>query len=114
MSFPFPFTARFGRVLSLFAVLLVLASGCKTTHTQVLMPEYQTTVQDVTLAKDELGDPLVAASLVGNEESARIVLLSDGAFEKVQDFSGGKASLLYQQIGNSLQQIDDVLNRRVF
>lgn len=47
----------------------------------------------------------LAASLVGNEESARIVLLSDGAFETVEDFSGGKASLLYQQIGTSAENV---------
>lgn len=43
----------------------------------------------------------LAASLVGSEDSARIVLLSDGVFEPIANFAPGKASVLYQTVGKS-------------
>lgn len=50
----------------------------------------------------DVGEALrLAAALVGSETSARIVLLSDGVFEPVKDFSHGKASLVYKMIGNN-------------
>ena len=50
----------------------------------------------------DIGEALrLAAALVGTEESARIVLLSDGVFEPVKDFSRGKASLVYKSIGTN-------------
>lgn len=53
-------------------------------------------------AEVDIGEALrLAAALVGTEESARIVLLSDGVFEPVKDFSRGKASLIFQSIGKS-------------
>ncbi len=53
-------------------------------------------------AEVNIGEALrLAAALVGTEESARIVLLSDGVFDPVKDFSRGKASLVYKSIGNN-------------
>jgi len=53
-------------------------------------------------AESDIGEALrLAAALVGTEESARIVLLSDGVFDPVKDFSRGKASLVYKSIGNN-------------
>ena len=53
-------------------------------------------------AEADIGEALrLAASLVGTEASARIVLLSDGVFEPIKDFSRGKASLVYKSIGNN-------------
>jgi len=50
----------------------------------------------------DVGEALrLAAALVGSEASARIVLLSDGDFEPVKDFSPGKASLVYKSIGDN-------------
>jgi hypothetical protein len=43
----------------------------------------------------------LAASLVGSEKSARIVLLSDGVFDPISNFAPGKASVIYQTIGKS-------------
>lgn len=53
-------------------------------------------------AEVDIGEALrLASALVGTEESARIVLLSDGVFEPVKDFSRGKASLVYKSIGDN-------------
>lgn len=53
-------------------------------------------------AEVDIGEALrLAAALVGTEDSARIVLLSDGVFEPVKDFSRGKASLVYKSIGDN-------------
>lgn len=38
---------------------------------------------------------------MGGIEGARIVLLSDGDFEPVTNFSRGKASVVYREIGRS-------------
>ena len=47
----------------------------------------------------------LAASLVGSENSARIVLLSDGVFQPVDNFAPGKASVVYQTVGKSDQNL---------
>ena len=53
-------------------------------------------------AEVDIGDALrLASALVGSEESARIVLLSDGVFDPVKDFTRGKAQLVYRSIGNN-------------
>ncbi len=41
----------------------------------------------------------LAAALVGNRPGSRIVLLSDGAFPEITDFSPGKAQLVYESFG---------------
>lgn len=51
-------------------------------------------------AAADIGEALrLAASRVGEIQGAKIVLLSDGSFPEVKDFSAGKASLVYQTIG---------------
>jgi len=58
-------------------------------------------------AEADTGEALrLASALVGSLDGARIVLLSDGCFEKVTNFSRGKAALVYQPIG----QLDDNLS----
>ncbi len=53
-------------------------------------------------AEADVGDALrLAAALVGSIDGARIVLLSDGVFDKVTNFSRGKAALVYRSIGDS-------------
>lgn len=47
----------------------------------------------------------LAAALVGAQQSGHIVLMSDGAFEKVDDFSHGKASVHFQQVGKSSNNV---------
>ncbi|MCS7208205.1 MAG: VWA domain-containing protein, partial [Fimbriimonadales bacterium] len=43
----------------------------------------------------------LAAALVGKSGESRIVLLSDGAFPPVSDFSAGNAKLIFESLGNS-------------
>ena len=43
----------------------------------------------------------LAAALVGQRAAGRIVVLSDGAFPPVKDFSPGKAEILYESFGVS-------------
>jgi hypothetical protein len=43
----------------------------------------------------------LAAALVGALDSGHIVLLSDGAFPEIENFSQGEASVHFQQIGSS-------------
>ncbi len=43
----------------------------------------------------------LAAALVVNRPNATIVLVSDGSFEPVTDFSPGSAKLAYESVGNS-------------
>jgi Ca-activated chloride channel family protein len=53
-------------------------------------------------SETDVGDAMrLAASLVGTENSARIVLLSDGVFDPIVNFAPGKASVVYQTIGKS-------------
>lgn len=51
-------------------------------------------------AEADTGEALrLASALVGGIDGARIVLLSDGDFDKVANFSRGKAALVYHAIG---------------
>ncbi|MCS7065799.1 MAG: BatA and WFA domain-containing protein [Fimbriimonadales bacterium] len=47
----------------------------------------------------------LAAALVGNRAGSRIVLLSDGAFPEVTDFSPGKAQLVYESLGQHSENV---------
>lgn len=47
----------------------------------------------------------LAAALVGNRTGSRIVLLSDGAFPEVADFSPGKAQLIYESFGKHSENV---------
>ncbi len=47
----------------------------------------------------------LAAALVGNRAGSRIVLLSDGAFPEVADFSPGKAQLVYESLGKHSENV---------
>lgn len=47
----------------------------------------------------------LAAALVGTQESGHIVLLSDGAFGEIENFSRGKAALHFQQVGSSSDNV---------
>jgi hypothetical protein len=50
----------------------------------------------------DVGEALrLASSLVSKDPAARIVLLSDGVFPEVQNFSPGRANLEFQHIGTS-------------
>jgi hypothetical protein len=51
-------------------------------------------------AEGDVGEALrLASSLVGTLDGARIVLLSDGAFDRVANFSRGKAAVVYRSVG---------------
>ncbi len=51
-------------------------------------------------APNDLGEALrLAAALVGQRPGGRIVVLSDGAFPPVADFSPGKAEMVFEPIG---------------
>lgn len=51
-------------------------------------------------AEADMGEALrLAGALVGSQEGARIVLLSDGVFDRIEDFSRGKATFTYRSIG---------------
>ncbi len=53
-------------------------------------------------AEGAVGDAMrLAAALVGGIDGARIVLLSDGDFEHITNFSRGKAAVVYRSIGTS-------------
>jgi hypothetical protein len=47
----------------------------------------------------------LAASIAGTAEGGTILLLSDGAFPPVEDFSPGKAKVLFQRVGSSGQNV---------
>ncbi len=50
----------------------------------------------------DMGEAMrLAAALVGSQSGARIVLLSDGCFEPIKNFSPGRAAVVFQQIGKS-------------
>ncbi|HVL39435.1 MAG TPA: VWA domain-containing protein, partial [Fimbriimonadaceae bacterium] len=50
--------------------------------------------------ESDVGEAMrLASALVGSYDGARIVLLSDGCFEPIQDFSKGKAAVTFQQVG---------------
>ncbi len=53
-------------------------------------------------AEADVGPALrLASALVGNIDDARIVLLSDGDFEPITNFSPGKAAMVYKPIGET-------------
>lgn len=53
-------------------------------------------------AEADVGEALrLAAAIVSTTEGSRILLLSDGVFEPVRNFSPGKASVVFQPIGES-------------
>jgi Ca-activated chloride channel homolog len=53
-------------------------------------------------ASSDMGEALrLAASIVGKGESARIVVLSDGVFPRVENLSLGNAELVYAKFGKS-------------
>ena len=57
-------------------------------------------------AKADVGAALrLAAALVGAMDSGHIVLLSDGAFPEIDNFSQGKASVHFQKIGASSDNV---------
>lgn len=57
-------------------------------------------------ARGNLDEALrLAAALVGNRAGSRIVLLSDGAFPDVTDFSPGKAQLVYESLGKHSENV---------
>ncbi len=57
-------------------------------------------------AEGQVGEAMrLAAALVGGIDGARIVLLSDGDFEKITNFSRGKAAVVFRCIG----EMDDNL-----
>ncbi|MCX7993184.1 MAG: VWA domain-containing protein [Fimbriimonadales bacterium] len=47
----------------------------------------------------------LAAALVGKSGESRIVLLSDGAFPPVSDFSAGNAKLIFESLGSSSENL---------
>lgn len=57
-------------------------------------------------AAADIGEALrLAATRVGEIDGAKIVLLSDGSFPAIDDFSSGKASLVYQTIGEQARNV---------
>lgn len=57
-------------------------------------------------APNNIGDALrLAAALVGNRQGSRIVLISDGSFPEIADFSPGKAKFIYEAIGSSSENV---------
>lgn len=53
-------------------------------------------------APADVGSALrLAAALISHRQRAQIVLVSDGAFSEVTDFSPGKAKLIYEVVGGS-------------
>lgn len=47
----------------------------------------------------------LASALVGAQDGARIVLLSDGCFEPIKNFAPGKAAIVYQQVGSGSRNL---------
>lgn len=60
----------------------------------------------VTHAPSDVGEALrLATALVGTTEGGKIVLLSDGTFPAIEDFTPGKAELVYTQVGESGENV---------
>ena len=54
----------------------------------------------------DVGEALrLAAARIGEIENSKIVLLSDGVFEEVDNFSPGNSDLIYQKIGESSENL---------
>ena len=66
-------------------------------------PSRQTAALDAvegTDAEGDVGEAMrLASAIVNGLDGARIVLLSDGVFDPIRDFSAGKASVVYRKIG---------------
>lgn len=57
-------------------------------------------------AESDVGEAMrLASALVGGIDGARIVLLSDGCFRPIEDFSPGKAAVAYRRIGRSADNL---------
>lgn len=53
-------------------------------------------------AEADVGEAMrLATAIVSGLEGARIVLLSDGVFEPIKDFSPGKAAVVYRNVGSA-------------
>ncbi len=74
-------------------------------------------------AEADVGEALrLATALVGQAEGAKIILLSDGVFDPIENFSPGKSELLYEQIGKEGKNLavtamgttDDPKGRQLF
>lgn len=53
-------------------------------------------------AEVDVGEALrLAASIVQKQQNARIILLSDGVFPEIEDFSAGDAQLLFHKVGET-------------
>lgn len=60
----------------------------------------------VTDEEGNMGEALrLASALVSSLDSARILVISDGCFPKVENFSPGKASVVYKSIGSRQENI---------
>ncbi|MBS1723354.1 MAG: BatA and WFA domain-containing protein [Armatimonadetes bacterium] len=54
----------------------------------------------------DMGEALrLASAVAGNNDAAKIVVISDGVFERVVDFSPGKAAVVYQSVGKSEENL---------
>lgn len=86
--------------------LAIIEAGADTRVTASLTSDkkrLQEAVRSLRLsdAPNNIGDALrLATALVGNRDGSKIVLLSDGAFPDVMDFSPGKAEFLFESIGS--------------
>jgi hypothetical protein len=85
---------------------LILAGN----ETRIVFPlssdklQMQRSLQSITPsdAQSNMGDALrLAAALVTSAPSSKILVLSDGNFEKVSDFSPGRANLIYEPVGTT-------------
>lgn len=57
-------------------------------------------------AESDVGEALrLASSLVGTTQGGTILLLSDGAFEPIQDFVPGKAKVVFMQVGSKSENV---------
>lgn len=76
---------------------VVAALSAETSRLRRALGEVQPTDAD-----SDVGEALrLAASLAANQPAARIVLLSDGVFGEVANFSPGKAEVVFPRIGTS-------------
>lgn len=61
---------------------------------------------ELTDAESDVGEALrLAAGLAAQTPGAKIVLISDGCFERVEDFSVGKAELVFAKVGESSKNL---------
>lgn len=56
--------------------------------------------------ESDMGEALrLAAAIAGTTDGAKIVVLSDGVFDRIEDFSSSKATVTYRQIGTSTENV---------